>query len=74
MNEDISEKPLDRPKVFVSYAHSSEEHRNRIREIAEILVGYGIDVILDQWDLKEGNYIWIKTKKKEKYTYKNVKR
>jgi len=42
------------PKVFVSYSWTSPGHRDRIRSYAERLVGDGIDVILDQWDLSEG--------------------
>ena len=44
----------DKPKAFVSYSWTSPAHRDRIRAYAERLVGDGVDVILDQWDLKEG--------------------
>src|SRR5262245_50182871 len=43
------------PRVFISYAWSSEAHRTRVREWAERLRGDGIDVVLDVWDLKEGD-------------------
>jgi len=46
----------DNPKVFISYSWSSQAHKDWVRqEIAEALIKNGIDVILDQWDLKEGN-------------------
>ena len=43
------------PKAFISYSWCSEEHIQWIIDIAERLVENGIDVILDQWDLKEGH-------------------
>jgi len=46
----------DNPKVFISYSWSSQAHKDWVRqEIAEALIKNGIDVILDQWDLREGN-------------------
>jgi len=44
----------ERPKVFISYSWSSQAHRDRIREYAERLIGDNVDVILDQWHLREG--------------------
>lgn len=40
------------PKVFISYSWSSSA---RVLELAERLMANGVDVILDKWDLKEGN-------------------
>jgi hypothetical protein len=42
------------PKVFISYSWSSPGHYDLIRTYAERLVGDGIDVTLDQWELSEG--------------------
>lgn len=42
------------PKAFISYSWSTPTHREQIRGYAERLVGDGVDVILDQWDLSEG--------------------
>ncbi|MFW5795320.1 MAG: SEFIR domain-containing protein [Bacillota bacterium] len=42
------------PKIFISYSWTDTEYKDWVREIAERLVSDGIDVILDQWDLKEG--------------------
>jgi hypothetical protein len=39
------------PKVFISYSWSSAD---RVVELAHRLVGDGVDVALDKWDLKEG--------------------
>lgn len=42
------------PKVFISYAWTSEEYTENIVSLAERLVHDGVDVVLDKWDLKEG--------------------
>lgn len=47
----MTQKP---PKVFISYSWSTPGHCDRIRSYAERLVNDGIEVILDQWDLSEG--------------------
>lgn len=49
------EKIIENPKVFISYAWGSEEHDNKILAFASQLVGDGIDVLLDKWNLTEGN-------------------
>lgn len=38
------------PRVFISYAHDSAEHKDRVRELAFLLRRYGVDVRMDQWD------------------------
>ena len=42
------------PKVFISYSHDSEEHKKWVLNLATKLVNHGVDVILDQWDLRIG--------------------
>ncbi|WP_241074982.1 SEFIR domain-containing protein [Achromobacter insuavis] len=49
-----------KPRIFISYSWSSPGHQSRIRQWAEQLVNDGIDVVLDVWDLKEGD---------DKYTF-----
>lgn len=39
------------PKIFISYAWGSSE---LVLELAQRLVTHGVDVVLDKWDLKEG--------------------
>lgn len=39
------------PKVFISYSWSSDA---LVLELAQRLVSQGVDVVLDKWDLKEG--------------------
>lgn len=45
---------MNNPKAFISYSWSSPGHCDRIRSYAERLVNDGVDVILDQWSLSEG--------------------
>jgi hypothetical protein len=42
------------PKVFVSYAHESPEHKAWVASLATDLRRKGVDVVLDQWHLKLG--------------------
>lgn len=43
------------PKVFVSYSHDDQEHKDWILTLSTRLVANGVNVILDQWDLKLGS-------------------
>lgn len=43
------------PKVFISYSWTSEEYKNRVLNLAVRLRQNGVDVILDQWDLRPGH-------------------
>ena len=40
------------PKIFISYSWSSDA---LVLDLANRLVSHGVDVVLDKWDLKEGN-------------------
>lgn len=42
------------PKVFISYAWSTTENDEKIVSLAERLMSHGVQVVLDKWDLKEG--------------------
>ena len=46
---------IEHPKVFISYAWGTEDYRLKVRSFATDLIENGIDVLLDQWSLKEGN-------------------
>ena len=39
------------PKIFISYSWSSDA---QVLELAQRLVSHGVEVVLDKWDLKEG--------------------
>ncbi len=43
------------PKVFISYSHDSEEHITWVLKLATHLRKHGVDVILDQWDVRLGD-------------------
>lgn len=42
------------PRVFISYSHDSEEHKRWVLQLATDLREWGVDAILDQWDLRLG--------------------
>lgn len=42
------------PKAFISYSWSSPGHCDLIRSYAERLVSDGVGILLDQWELSEG--------------------
>ena len=42
------------PKAFISYCWTAQSHQDWVLNLAERLVSDGIDVIIDKWDLKEG--------------------
>ena len=45
----------DAPKVFISYSHDNDEHKSWVLKLATDLRQHmGVDVILDQWDLRVG--------------------
>ena len=39
------------PKIFISYAWGSGD---LVLELAQRLASHGVDVVVDKWDLKEG--------------------
>jgi hypothetical protein len=43
------------PKLFISYSWTSPQHEQWVLELATQLRELSVDVILDKWDLKEGN-------------------
>ncbi len=42
------------PKIFISYSWSTPKHEDWVINLAERLVSDGVDVIIDKWNLKEG--------------------
>ena len=51
----IEDRKTVQPRAFVSYSWSSQEHQERVRSWADRLMGDGVDVVLDVYDLKEGS-------------------
>ncbi len=46
---------MSEPKLFISYCWSSTEHEEWVLQLGTELRENGVNVILDKWDLKEGN-------------------
>lgn len=46
--------PDQAPRAFISYSWSSPEHEEWVLGIARDLVDSGVDIVLDKWDLREG--------------------
>lgn len=46
---------IDHPKVFISYAWGSQNYQTKVLSFAAKLEGDGIDVVIDKWNLTEGN-------------------
>ena len=45
---------MDKPLVFISYSHDSDQHKAWVLKLATDLRHHGVDAILDQWDLRIG--------------------
>jgi hypothetical protein len=43
------------PKAFISYSWTSERHQETVRSWADRLLTDGVNIVLDQYDLKEGD-------------------
>lgn len=46
---------INAPKVFISYSHDTQEHKDWVLKLATQLRGHGVDAILDQFDLHIGS-------------------
>lgn len=54
---------IKNPKVFISYSWDNKEHKEWVYNLAVNLRSHGIDVILDQFDLRIGDdlpFLWSK--------------
>lgn len=45
---------MEPPKVFASYSHDSDEHKEWVLKLSCKLRENGVDVMLDQWDIRLG--------------------
>ncbi|MBM3132369.1 MAG: hypothetical protein FJZ95_04965 [Chloroflexi bacterium] len=43
-----------KPKVFISYSWTNQAHQERVKDWADRLIADGVDVVLDLYELKEG--------------------
>lgn len=51
----MSKATIEKPKIFISYAWGDQGNQQRVISFAKSLMDCGIDVLLDRWNLKEGN-------------------
>jgi len=60
---------IETPKIFISYSWTNPDHEDWVVNLAERLVSDGVDVIIDKWNLKEGqdkfNFMETMVKSKE---------
>jgi hypothetical protein len=54
----LTQKALLNPNVFISYSWTTPDHEEWVVELATRLMHDGINVVLDKWDLKEGQDIF----------------
>lgn len=52
-NNKIKEN-MENPKLFISYCWTNQEHESWVLNLATELVENGVDVIIDKWNLREG--------------------
>ena len=50
---------MNMPKVFISYTHDSEQHKEWVRKLYNDLTSEGLDVILDQEELSPGEDLFL---------------
>jgi hypothetical protein len=43
------------PRLFISYSHDDQAHKDWVLMLATRLVANGVDVLLDQWDMRLGS-------------------
>lgn len=43
------------PRVFISYSHDDQGHKDWVLKVATRLVANGVHVLLDQWDMRFGS-------------------
>ncbi|MCR5061371.1 MAG: TIR domain-containing protein [Saccharofermentans sp.] len=51
----MNKKRIESPKVFISYAWGTKEYQDKVLAFATQLRRDGVDVVIDKWDLSEGN-------------------
>ena len=51
----MSKPKIEKPKVFISYAWTSDAYVNKVAAFASSLIDIGIDVLFDKFEMKPGN-------------------
>lgn len=60
------------PRVFLSYSHDNDEHRDWVLQLAYRLRGNGVDVCLDRWDVALGGNLSLFMERAAKDTYRVI--
>lgn len=51
----MSKPKIEKPKVFISYAWTSDAYVNKVAAFASSLISIGIEVLFDKFEMKPGN-------------------
>lgn len=51
----MSKPKIEKPKVFISYAWTSDAYVNKVAAFASSLINIGIEVLFDKFEMKPGN-------------------
>ena len=51
----MNKPKIEKPKVFISYAWTSDSYINKVASFASSLMNLGIDVLFDKFEMKPGN-------------------
>lgn len=54
-NHYMTEQAPKPPRAFISYSWTSPDHEDWVLQLATDLVENGVDVVLDKWNLREGD-------------------
>jgi len=52
---ELIDEPQPAPKLFISYSWTNQAHIDWVVQLATDLRAYGVETVIDQWDLREGN-------------------
>lgn len=51
----MSTDRIENPRVFISYAWGTDDYQEKVLSFATALMKDGVDVVIDKWNLNEGN-------------------
>lgn len=51
---ELTAEPAKAPRLFVSYSWTNQAHIDWVMQLATDLRAYGVDTVIDRWDLREG--------------------
>jgi hypothetical protein len=51
---ELAAEPAKAPRLFVSYSWTNQAHIDWVMQLATDLRAYGVETVIDRWDLREG--------------------